>query len=254
MTEPTQPADYSHYEPTKTGVPPIPIPPPPPNTRRPWWHIGVPALMVVALVALIIVPNIALSKQPVHTPATHIDPGATEAAQAGATQAAAETATASVPTPTPHPTIVVETPTSAPAPTVNQGYTASDIVAHMQAADSTVYVQSTGKSIWDFSHNDYYVTVYATSSVQFSGCPGMNCADTPYYGLWVYASPQDAESAWQQVSMDAITCTDTSPRAVGNIVACGPNEYEAEYAHGRCLLLNADAYSTYGQVVTQYCG
>jgi hypothetical protein len=119
MTEPTEPVNYSRYESTQTGVPPIPPPPPPPVSRRKWWHIAVPALMIVALVALILVPNIALSKLPAHTLATHFDPGATAAAQAGATQEAAETATASVPTPaptiapTPTPTLVPPTPTPA---------------------------------------------------------------------------------------------------------------------------------------------
>jgi len=125
MTEPTEPADYSRYESTQTGIPPIP--PPPPNTRRPWWHVAVPILIVVAMVALIVVPNVVFSKQPVHIPATHFDPGATEAAQVGATQRAADTATASVPTPTP-------TLAPTPTPTKNPNYTANDIIQAFQAA------------------------------------------------------------------------------------------------------------------------
>ena len=101
MTEPTQPADYSRYESTQTSIPPIPPPPPSPNTRRPWWHIGVPVLMVVALVALILVPNVALSKQPTLTSHLHL----------GVTVTTHTLATASVPTPT-------QTPTLAPIPAV----------------------------------------------------------------------------------------------------------------------------------------
>jgi len=117
--EPTQYAKNPYETTAAYDVPPIP-PPPPPNNKRSWWYIAVPILMVVALVVLIAVPSIALSRQPTHTPVNHLDPGGTAAAQAGATQGAADTATASVPTPTPtpHPTIIVETPTPVPQPTV----------------------------------------------------------------------------------------------------------------------------------------
>jgi hypothetical protein len=97
------------YEPpTDYGIPPIP-PPPPSPVRRKWWYVVVPILMIVALIATIVIPNTITSpKQPTHTSTNHLDPGGTAAAQAGATQEAADTATANAPTPTPTPLLTDE--------------------------------------------------------------------------------------------------------------------------------------------------
>ena len=128
--EPTQYAKNPYETTAAYDVPPIP-PPPPSNNKRSWWYIAVPILMVVALVVLIGVPSIVFSKQPIPTPSSHFDPGATATAQTKATQSTAATATASVPTPTPTqmptPTlaVIVETPTPAPQPPTP--YTANDI-------------------------------------------------------------------------------------------------------------------------------
>ncbi len=165
MTEPTEPVNYTPYEPTSPSyrdIPPIP-PPPPPNTRRPWWHIGVPVLMVVALVALILVPNVALSKQPIL--ASHLHPGVTTTAHT--------LATANVPTPT-----LTLAPT--PTPTQNTSYTADDLVQAFQAA---------GLPTDNLSHGDAFreagiTAVPAQSSVIFedpSLCGGFN---------WLIAIPR----------------------------------------------------------------
>jgi hypothetical protein len=241
MTEPTEPADYSHYESTQTGIPPIPPPPPPPVSRRKWWHIAVPILMVVALVALILVPNIALSKPPAHTLATHFDPGGTVAAQAGATQAAAGTATASVPTPTAHPTIIVETPT------VDTSYTATDILSDLGKDGAPIGDVTYGTTIWSFSDDNYYVSVHATSSATWLDPP--QTAGAASVGLWVYNSPSDAESAYTQVGVDELDPNSTLPHYLW------PNEF----LHGRCLLLitgwsSATApWQGYQQALSQYC-
>jgi hypothetical protein len=245
--EPTQAAYSNPYEPTSLypgSVPPIP-PPPPASTRRKWWHIAVPIVMVVALVVLSVLPNVMTSGQ---RPTNHFDPGGTAAAQTGATERAAETATASAPTAVP---IRISTPTPLATPTINTSYTASDILTHLQAVDNTIALESTNETIWNWTLGDYYINVYATSSVQFTGCPIGTCADTWHFGLWVYASAQDAQSAYEQVYNDSLTCTDTRSHADGMYVSC--SYPEQEYTQGRCLLLNAVQQSVYGQVITQYC-
>ncbi len=83
--EPTQYAKNPYETTAAYDVPPIP-PPPPSNNKRSWWYIAVPILMVVALVVLIGVPSIVFSKQPIPTPSSHFDPGATATAQTKATQ------------------------------------------------------------------------------------------------------------------------------------------------------------------------
>ena len=142
-------------------------------------------------------------------------------------------------------------PTQQATTALTTNYTAGDIVRHMQAVDNTVFIGTTGETIWTFSHNNYYTGVHATSSVQFTGCPIGGCADVSHYGLWVYANPQDAATAYVQVNTDSQSCTDSSPASDGMYVVCGIPEQE--YVHGRCLLLNSVDTSVYGQVVTKYC-
>ncbi len=110
MTEPTEPVNYTPYEPTSASygdIPPIP-PPPSPSNKRPWWHIGVPVLMVVALVALIVVPHVALGKKPAPTTGVLQTPTATIAP----TQQAAPTVppTMTDPTPTVNTTVMSSVP------------------------------------------------------------------------------------------------------------------------------------------------
>ena len=239
MTEPTQPADYSRYESTQTGIPPIP--PPPPNTRRPWWHIGVPVLMVVALVALILVSNVALSKQPV--PATHIDPGATQAA---------DTATASVPTPTLAPT---------PTPAKNISYTAATIMQDFTAnglpTSQINYTMTLNKYLDSYSdlNNSYSnvqpsensVTTMPTSYVFFidpentAGTHGPNCDANEW--LAVFSGVGDAQNSSAEIaSYDG--------RYTGN--DC-PLPYNA-LQYGRCVLVTyTSPTSGYAQVVKADC-
>jgi hypothetical protein len=249
MTEPTQPADYSRYESTQTGIPPIP--PPPPNTRRPWWHVAVPALMIVALIALILIPNVVLSKQPVHT---HIDPGATEAAQVGATQRAADTATASVPTPTP-------TLAPTPTPTKNISYTAATIMQDFTAnglpTSQINYTMTLNKYLDSYSdlNNPYSnvqpsensVTTMPTSYVFFidpentAGTHGPNCDANEWLG--VFSSVGDAQNSSAEIaSYDG--------RYSGN--DC-PLPYNA-LQYGRCVLVTyTSPTSGYAQVVKADC-
>jgi hypothetical protein len=232
MTEPTEPVNYTPYEPTSPSygdIPPIP-PPPPPNTRRPWWHIGVPILMGVALVTLILVPNIALSKPPAHTLATHFDPGATAAAQAGATQAAAETATASVPTPTP---TIAPTPT----PTKNPNYTAKDIIQAFQAAglptDRLTYL--------DAISNRGITAIQAQSYAFFddpSLCGGFNCGEDTV-SIDVYATAIDAATVYQQFERWIQYPT-------------GPDRNEP-YQAGRCFMNGEPLTTVYVQIVKADC-
>ncbi|WP_338256828.1 hypothetical protein [Dictyobacter halimunensis] len=155
---------------------------------------------------------------------------------------------------TPTTAVTSATPTTAVIPAPNNDYTAMDIVKHMQEQDQHMFIESTNDTIWDWSHDNYFINVYARSSVQWGGCPfesPQQCADTWHFGLWVYANGNEARSAWQQVETDSMSCNDSSPASSGMHVSCG--QPEAEYLHGRCLLLGDDGQSTYGQIVTQYC-
>jgi hypothetical protein len=245
MTEPTQPADYSRYESTQTGIPPIP--PPPPTTRRPWWHIGVPVLMVVALVTLIVVPNVALSKQP--TPVTHIDPGATEAAQVGATQRAADTATASVPTPTPTATPL---PTNYTALTIMQDYTANGLPT--AGIDYTKTVTQYLDSYNDFS-NPYStvkpaentITIASTSQAYFTdptnteGQHMPSCAAQMWLG--VYSSVGAAQNASGEID-------DYDATTLGQDCQMPYNAF----FKGRCVLVTYEpSTSEYVVLMDKYC-
>ena len=137
-----------------------------------------------------------------------------------------------------------------PTPTPNYEYTAMDIVQHLQERDKKMSLKSTNGTIWDWSHDNYFISVHASSSVQWVGCSFASvqqCADTSHFGLWVYPDANDADSAWQQVATDSLTCSNTSSASV----SCG--QQEAEYLHGRCLLLGDNGQSTYGQIVARYC-
>src|SRR5258708_5285645 len=226
---PGNPYTNPYASPYVTG--PVGMPPPPPTRRRVSLGLLVVCLIIAVLLFLsaglfYLARTYAVNKA-VPTPIVKFVPV--------------------IPTtqPTPTPTT---TPRSTPA--ITQNYTARTIFAYMQAADNTVAIESTGKTVWTFSHDNYFVNPYATSSFQFTACP-LYCTDTSHFGLWVYASQQDAMSAYNQVHADSLSCTDTSPAADGMYVSCGYPEQE--YAHGRCLLLNAIDTSVYGQVVTRYC-
>ena len=119
--------------------------------------------MVVALVALILVPNVALSKQPIL--ASHLHPGVTTTAHT--------LATANVPTPT-----LTLAPT--PTPTQNTSYTADDLVQAFQAAGLPTDNLSHGDAIREAG----ITAVPAQSSVIFedpSLCGGFN---------WLIAIPR----------------------------------------------------------------
>ncbi len=225
------------YEPTQIA-PPLAhygtIPPSPthaPRVRRQIWSIVSALTLVLALVGA----TVWVMFEGIH-PTIGARPTPQPARPVVATRTPVDVL------PTPSPTI---------EPTIDTNYTAMNIVGYMQAIDKTVSIESQNQTIWEWSHDNYFINVHAKSSVQFSGCPQGDCADTWHYGLWVYASPQDTQSAWQQVTVDSQNCTDTSPASSGMHVVCGMNE--TEYAHGRCLLLNANDLSIYGQVVTRYC-
>jgi hypothetical protein len=163
-----------------------------------------------------------------------------------------QNATPTVTTPNLSKSVVPSSTPTAPPP--NYEYTAMDIVQHMQEVDKNTSIESTNVTIWDWSNDNYFISVHASSSVQWIGCPFASiqqCAGTWHNGLWVYADGNEATSAWQQVASDSLACDDTSPASKGIYVSCG--QQEAEYLHGRCLLLGDDAQSIYGQIVTQYC-
>jgi hypothetical protein len=220
-SELTQPAP----PPLWYDIPPIPPPPPPePKRRKHRWSIAGFIVLLLGIVSMAIFAEWAGIQ-----PTSHVRPTPTSRA------------TQMVPSPT-VPTL---------QPTIDPNYTANDIVTYLHSVDRTVAIESTNEAVWDWSHRDYPVSVQATSSVQFIGCPIGDCADAWHFGIWVYATPQDAEIAYQQVYSDSQSCVDTSSHADGMYVVCGFPEQE--YAHGRCLLLNAVASSVYGQVVTQKC-
>jgi len=232
--EPTQTAYPNPYEPTSPYYEGVPIPPPPPKQG----HKGLIVVLISTVCLVLILGGVltVMLYQHGQKPTT----------------AAIPTPRASiVPTHTSTATPTMPAPTSTPTPSLAQNYTANDIVVHLQAIDNTIGIESTGESVCKWSHYDYCLGVYAISSVQFTGCPIGVCADTWHYGLWVYATSQDATTAYQQVYNDSLSCTDTSSHADGMYVVCGIAEQE--YAHGRCLLLNDVAASVYGQVVTRYC-
>lgn len=103
------------------------------------------------------------------------------------------------------------------------------------------------RTIWSWAGDAYYVSVHATSSVDWtddSSCTGY--CDPANMGLWIYSSATIAQQAFAEVVNDAVQAQSTPP--TGPMVA--PT---VEYVHGRCLLLGADQNSIYGQVVTGYC-
>ncbi|HEY7416299.1 MAG TPA: hypothetical protein VH593_13995 [Ktedonobacteraceae bacterium] len=225
---PTQPAPHNFYNPYEINPYwDISGPPPPPKQKRIWLFALFISISCLAIFSGVAFSVIYLNNQQ------------------------DKTATKSMPTHTALPTATIMKPSPTLDPTINTNYTASSIVSHMQAMDKTVAIESTNETIWAFSHDNYYISVHATSSVQFTGCPIGDCAEIWVFGLWVYANSQGAESAYNQVYNDSLSCTDTSSRADGMYVICGAPEQE--YAHGRCLLLSAVATSIYGQIVTQYC-
>lgn len=104
------------------------------------------------------------------------------------------------------------------------------------------YIQY-GQTVWSWSADVYYVSVYAKSSVTWtddSACTGP-CSPTDM-GLWVYADPTTAESAYAQVGSDEAK--------QGSIPMIGT---PTEYVHGRYLLLGAPVNSVYDQVVQKDC-
>lgn len=226
--ESTMPASHNQYDINPyTSLPLLPPPPPKQRSHKGW------GITLLTLTLLIIVGSTLYFLMYRSVPQADI-------------QAHAKV--------TPIPThALTPTPTMVLSPAPDPNYTAIDIVQHMMDADKTIRIFDQNETIWQFSHDNYFISVYASSSVQFDACPGGwgNCADAGnIMGIWIYAIRQDAATAFQQVSNDAAICNDSSPRSV-LIVTCGG--YESEYTHGRCLILNNDSSSTYGQIVTQYC-
>lgn len=230
-TDPTQPAPtpYNYYDINPyTGIPSAPPPPPKQRRTRGW----VVAIVVIALLFIVGSTLYYLMYRSM--------------AQTGV-----QTRMSVVPILT-HAATSIPTVALSPSPDVN--YTAIDIVGRMRKADKLVSAYDQNETIWQFSHDNYFISIQSSSSTQFTGCPfesSQQCADAWYFGIWVYSSGNGAISAWQQVESDSLSCYDTSPASDGMHVSCG--QQEPAYVHGRCLLLNSGGQSTYGQIVTQYC-
>ncbi len=134
-------------------------------------------------------------------------------------------------------------PTQIPTPAVNQHYTAVDLMLdYRHAGIHPTYIQY-DTTIWSWTQDMYYVSVHATSSVNWtddSMCTGY-CSPADL-GLWIYRSKSIAQQAYKEVH------NDENNRGSIPMIGTPP-----EYTHGRCLLLGASSNSVYVQVMMQYC-
>ncbi len=227
--EPTTPVLKYPYEPTVHAPNPyedaIPLPPPPPKKPRKF-------LGMVLVIAILLFSAAGLF---------------------------AWTYTYHVSTTQPTPVVIVVTPTTLPTqqptqriatpqPTVNQNYTARDIMDDFQTAGIQPAYLSYGSTIWSWSGGVFYVGVHAKSSVTWTDDNGCNGPCEPSnLGLWVYSSPSVAETAYNDVKNDEYDLSSTTP--TGPTIA---GSWTSEYVHGRCLMLGS-AGDMYTQVVDQHC-
>lgn len=134
-------------------------------------------------------------------------------------------------------------------PTIDLNYTATDVMGNFKRAGKHFPYISYSSTIWSWSGDVFYVSVQATSSVQWtddSSCTGY--CDPANLGLWVYSSASAAQIAYSDVGNDE-TKMQLTPATGPTIVS--PNT--PEYIHGRCLLLGASLPSTYAQIVQHDC-
>ena len=227
----------------------IPPPPPVPNIKKTQNHRRYLFGICIFLIGCIIGATfLFFSRQTISPVTSHQN--TTSSAHPNVTSTSTTLNTSNnaniLPTPTSSTTVVLPIP--------NDHYTAMDIVKLMQEKDKNTFIASNDHTIWDWSHDNYFISMHASSSVQWTGCAfasAQQCADTGYFGLWVYADANDAQSAGQQVTSDSLACSDNSPASSGMHVSCGQSE--AEFVHGRCLLVGNDGQSIYGQIMLQYC-
>jgi hypothetical protein len=128
-------------------------------------------------------------------------------------------------------------------PTTNATYTAVDIMQDFNAVGIHPKFVEYNRTISSWTADTYSVAATSTSSVDLtddSGCTGP-CSPQDI-GVWVYSKATTAQQAHMEVANDEAH--------QGEIPMMGK---PAEYVHGRCLLLGADANSIYWQIVTQYC-
>lgn len=133
--------------------------------------------------------------------------------------------------------------TSTPTPFIDPNYTATEILNDFtQAGASTSYIMY-GVTIWDYSQDNYFVNVHATSSATWLD-PAQTYGSASV-GLWIYNNVATAQSAFTQVGQDE--SQGSQPYA----------EWATEYVHGRCLLLvisgSENTWSGYDSVMDQYC-
>lgn len=213
--EPTQLAG-NPYEGLYSGLPSF-APPPPLQTRRRWglvilWSVSLCIAFCLGYLLGGISAHPASSQQMLHRAASTISP--------------------SLP--------------ASPTPTVDLTYTAVDLWNDLNAAGIHPQYVSWDQTIWSWSEDSYYVSVHATSSVQFaddSTCSGP-CDSTPV-GIWVYASKPEATQAYIDVAT-AVQQGSGRSTQYSYVPTDG-------YAHGRCLLIGGTQQSLYEQVVTRNC-
>src|SRR5437667_6311114 len=135
--EPTTPVQRCPYERTVRVPNPyedaIPIPPPPPKRRGLLWWVLTIALMIM------LVPASAGLVYWAYT--YHVDAWV-QSLVTGKTVWVS-------------PVAATTAPTQQATTALTTNYTAGDIVRHMQAVDNTVFIGTTGETIWTFSHNNY---------------------------------------------------------------------------------------------------
>lgn len=214
----TQAAYNPYTAPYYAGLPIIP-PPPPPVKRRgktlAALSISISVLIVLGCALLIL---------------CHIGILANTQAQTNSIAPFAAT-----------PTTPLATATSTPF--IDPNYTATEILNDFVQAGASPYAVEYGTTIWEYSGNSYYVSVFATSSAIWLD-PGQT-PDSATIGLWVYSDTSTAASAFTQVGQDETQ--GSLPRY----------EWPSEYVHGRCLLLtesgNSNTWKGYDHAVNQYC-
>lgn len=163
--EPTQPAYRNPYEDTNPyygDVSPIP-PPPPTHSGHKWLMLALASTLCLAVVVLGGVLFVVLRANNQQLTPTRIAAVGIPAS------------TAALPTLTP------TRPPLTPTLTIDPNYTATDIMSDFNTAGIHPKFVEYNRTIWSWSGDTYYVSVPATSSVDFtddSGCTG-------------YCSPQD---------------------------------------------------------------
>ncbi|WP_069802433.1 hypothetical protein [Thermogemmatispora onikobensis] len=138
-------------------------------------------------------------------------------------------------------------PTPLPTPTSDLSYTAEDILRDFIAAGAHPFNIQQNVTISAWTGGAFSVSVPASSSVTFGDTSDCNGPCEPRnMGLWVYQDNTAADQAYNEVSEENNQALMHPPQGLSVVPT-------TIFIHARCLLLGADTFSIYIQVVKQYC-